>query len=91
MPFQVLLQLGFSDLGIQRGQLAGNLANFTITEFIQNLNRIDGELLNSSLPKHASGISVLGNPRSYEDSEGITGEHVNRVLQTLRQLSPKRP
>ncbi|MEE9519853.1 MAG: hypothetical protein V3V93_06285, partial [bacterium] len=75
------------DLDLYKGDVSYFLnleANFTITEFIQNLNRIDGELLDSSLAKHASGLSVLGTPRSYEGTEEVTGEHVTRVIQSLR-------
>ena len=75
------------DLDLYKGDVSYFLnleANYTITEFIQNLNRIDGELLDSSLAKHASGLSVLGHPRSYEGAEEVTGEQVTRALQTLR-------
>ena len=75
------------DLDLYKGDVSYFLnlePHFTITDFIQNIGRIDGELLDSSLAKHASGLSVLGNPRSYEGTEEVTGEHVTRVIQSLR-------
>lgn len=75
------------DLDLYKGDVSYFLnleANFTITDFIQNISRIDRELLDSSLARHASGLSVLGTPRSYEGAEEVTGEHVTRVLQSLR-------
>jgi pilus assembly protein CpaE len=75
------------DLDLYKGDVSYFLnleANFTITDFIQNISRVDGELLDSSLAKHASGLSVLGTPRSYEGAEEVTGEHVTRAIQSLR-------
>ena len=75
------------DLDLYKGDVSYFLnlePHFTITDFIQNIGRIDGELLDSSLAKHASGLSILGTPRSYEGAEEVTGEHVTRAIQSLR-------
>jgi pilus assembly protein CpaE len=58
--------------------------DFTIVDFLKNLSRIDEELLHSSLGRHQTGLFVLSHPRSFEEIEDISGEHVTRVLQTLR-------
>jgi pilus assembly protein CpaE len=76
------------DLDLYKGDVSFFLnidTPFTITDFYRNLGRLDGELLNSSLAKHSSGLYVIGHPKSYEEIEDITGEHLTQVLKKLRQ------
>lgn len=75
------------DLDLYKGDVSYLLnmeTEFTIVEFLQDLSRIDEELLHSSLARHPTGIYVLAHPNTFEDIEDITGEHVTRILQTLR-------
>ena len=74
------------DLDLYKGDVTYmlNLDNdFTIIDFLQNMSRIDDELLRSSMAKHPSGLYVLSHPRSFEDIEDVTGERITRVLQIL--------
>ncbi len=76
------------DLDLYKGDVSFFLnleTPFTITDFHSNLGRIDGELLDSSMAKHPSGLFVLGHPKSYEEIEDITGEHLTQVLKKLSQ------
>ena len=76
------------DLDLYKGDVSFFLnleTPFTITDFQHNLGRLDGDLLDSSLAKHPSGLFVLGHPRSYEEIEDITGEHLTQVLKKLSQ------
>ena len=76
------------DLDLYKGDVSFFLnleTPFTITDFQHNLGRLDGDLLDSSLARHPSGLYVLGHPKSYEEIEDITGEHLTQVLKKLRQ------
>lgn len=76
------------DLDLYKGDVSFFLnleTSFTITDFHHNLGRLDGDLLESSLTKHPSGLYVLGHPKSYEEIEDITGEHLTQVLKKLSQ------
>ncbi len=76
------------DLDLYKGDVSFFLnleTPFTITDFQQNLGRLDGDLLDSSLARHPSGLFVLGHPKSYEEIEDITGEHLTQVLKKLSQ------
>lgn len=75
-----------SDLDLYKGDVTYMLnldSEFTVIDFLQNLSRIDVELLRSSMAKHSSGLFVLSHPRSFEDIEDVTGERITRILQIL--------
>jgi pilus assembly protein CpaE len=74
------------DLDLYKGDVTYMLnleTDFTIIDFVQNINRVDEELRRSSMAQHPSGVFVLSHPRSFEDIEDVTGERITRVLQTL--------
>lgn len=58
----------------------------TIVDLLPHINELDGEIIESILQTHASGIKVLLAPPSPEETELITAEHVNIIISALREL-----
>jgi pilus assembly protein CpaE len=76
------------DLDLQFGDIAVMLnvvPRRTITDLIQEVGQLDGELLESYLVNHPSGIKVLPAPTRPEYAELITGSHIEKVINVLKQ------
>ena len=58
----------------------------TIVDLLPHINELDGEVIESILQTHASGVKVLLAPPSPEETELITAEHVNIIVSSLREL-----
>jgi pilus assembly protein CpaE len=58
----------------------------SIADVVAHLRELDGDLLNDTLVKHASGIWVLPSPSELERAEVIGGEETAAVLNGLRQF-----
>lgn len=58
----------------------------TIVDLLPHINELDGEILESILQPHASGVKVLLAPPTPEETELITAEHVSLVIGALREL-----
>jgi pilus assembly protein CpaE len=60
------------------------VSNSSIADLIPHLHTLDDELLDKTLVKHASGISVLAVPSEFERAEAITADEFQRVIEALR-------
>ena len=58
----------------------------TIVDLLPHINELDGEIIDSILQTHASGVKVLLAPPTPEETELITAEHVNIIISALREL-----
>ncbi|MBN2357962.1 MAG: AAA family ATPase, partial [Deltaproteobacteria bacterium] len=58
---------------------------YSISDLIGNMRRLDAELLDSSLTKHASGVSVLSQSHRLDEAEHINLESISSMLAFLRQ------
>jgi pilus assembly protein CpaE len=79
------------DLRLEANDLASLLdlrPSHTLAELCQNPERIDHDLFERSLSKHASGVRLLPPPGSFIDAPGITAEGVRRTLSWGRRLYP---
>lgn len=76
------------DLDLQFGDVAVMLnvvPKRTITELIQDIGQMDTELMEKYLVTHASGVKVLPCPTRPEYAELITGGHVEKIIEILKQ------
>jgi pilus assembly protein CpaE len=67
--------LAFLDLG----------GGYTISDVVANMRRLDRELLDASLLRHASGIHVLAQSHRIEEADRVDSAAVSSLLQFLRQ------
>ncbi|HHW13739.1 MAG TPA: response regulator [Firmicutes bacterium] len=77
------------DLDLQFGNI-GVLMDIAPARTIADLVReksIDVELLDSYLVDHQSGVRILPAPLRPEQADTITGAHVQRIVEGLRQLA----
>ena len=56
----------------------------SVADLVPHLDRLDDDLINTTLAKHASGISVLAAPTEFEQAESIRASDFHRVLDALR-------
>jgi len=56
----------------------------TIGDLVQERNTFDIETLKSFMMLHSSGVSVLCGTKSPEFADFITGDHIDKILNTLR-------
>jgi len=76
------------DLDLQFGDVAvflNILPKKSISELVQERNKMDIDLIESYLIPHLSGIKILPAPMRPEDSELITAENVLEILTVLRE------
>ncbi len=59
--------------------------NYSITDVLANMSRLDRELLATSVTKHRSGVSVLAQSSKVEEAEQIKGPDVTALLEFLRR------
>jgi pilus assembly protein CpaE len=59
--------------------------NYSITDVLANMARLDRELLGSSMTRHSSGVNVLAQSGKLEDAEHIKGADVTALLAFLRK------
>jgi len=59
--------------------------NFSITDLLQNMGRLDRDLLESSMMRHPSGVSVLAQSGKMEEAEHIKGSDITNLLTFLRR------
>ena len=77
------------DLNLKFGNAALFLnvkPRYSIIDVAKNISNIDIKLLKNSLPKHASGVSLLASPLNLEESESINSDHVEQILGLLRDM-----
>jgi pilus assembly protein CpaE len=56
----------------------------TIADLIPHLDRLDDDLIASTMREHASGVAVLAAPNEFEQAESIRPDDFQRVLDALR-------
>jgi pilus assembly protein CpaE len=79
------------DLKLEAGDLAALLdlkPDFTLADLCQNVERLDGSLLERALSRHASGVHLLAPPRQLADVPFVTAEGVRRALALARVAFP---
>lgn len=60
------------------------IPDYTLADVVQNVSRLDIQLLKQSLTKHSSGLYLLPRPVELHDTEGITGESLRKVIGLLK-------
>jgi len=59
--------------------------NYSITDVLANMSRLDRDLLSSSMTKHASGVNVLAQSVKMEEAEHIKGQDITSLLNFLKK------
>ncbi len=75
------LDLQFGDIAIMLNVSAKN----TISDLVKEFGQLDKNLLEEYMVTHFSGVKVLPAPVKPEYAEYITGNHVERIINTLRE------
>ncbi|KAA5542111.1 AAA family ATPase [Roseiconus nitratireducens] len=60
------------------------LPDYTLADVVQNVSRLDIQLLKQSLTKHSSGLYLLPRPVELHDTTDITEEDIRRVIGLLK-------
>ncbi len=60
------------------------IPDYTLADVIQNLTRLDIQLLKKSLTKHSSGLYLLPRPVELRDSSMITEDSLRKVIGLLK-------
>lgn len=63
--------------------------NYSITDVLANMARLDKDLLASSMTKHASGVNVIAQSGKMEEAEHIKGADITNLLAFLRKFYDK--
>jgi len=75
------------DLDLEMGDVLAFLdlaGSYGVADVIDNLHRLDRDLLETSLPRHRSGIHVLAQSNKVEDAEAVDASALGRLLDFLR-------
>jgi pilus assembly protein CpaE len=75
------LDLQSSDIGVMLDLKLNN----TISDIVQNIGYLDGDLLNEYMYKHSSGIDVLLAPPEPQYAELVKPDYMDRILKILKQ------
>ncbi len=75
------LDLQFGDIAIMLNVSVKN----TISDLVKEFSQMDKSLMEEYLVTHFSGVKVLPAPVKPEYAEYITGAHVERIINTLRE------
>jgi len=59
--------------------------NYSISDVLSNLARLDRDLLETSITKHSSGVAVLAQSGKMEESEHIAPADIGKLIGVLRQ------
>jgi pilus assembly protein CpaE len=76
------------DLNLQSGDLElmlGVRPKFSLTDVVDNRDRLDDALLASYLTHHSANVSLLAAPTKAESAEDIEPKHIYEVMELLRQ------
>ncbi|MEM1224784.1 MAG: AAA family ATPase [Planctomycetota bacterium] len=60
------------------------IPDYTLADVVQNVSRLDIQLLKRSLTKHASGLYLLPRPVELRDIDGIDPESLRKVIGLLK-------
>jgi pilus assembly protein CpaE len=76
------------DLDLNLGDVLAFLdlhGSYAIADVAANLHRLDRDLLDSSLPRHRTGLHVLAQSDKLEQADHVDGRAVGKLLELLRQ------
>lgn len=59
--------------------------NYSITDVLANMARLDKDLIESSMTRHVSGVNVLAQSGKMEEAEHIKGPDITNLLSFLRK------
>jgi pilus assembly protein CpaE len=77
------------DLDLNAGDVTTFLnmkTSYTISDVTTNISRLDKSFLQGVIQKHASGISVLAEPKKVEEGISISGGEIKKVLSLLKTM-----
>ncbi len=60
------------------------IPDYTLADVVQNVSRLDIQLLKQSLTKHSSGLYLLPRPVELHDTAAITDESIRKVIGLLK-------
>jgi len=60
------------------------IPDYTLADVVQNVSRLDIQLLKQSLTKHSSGLYLLPRPVELHDTAAITEESIRKVIGLLK-------
>ncbi|MDA8745586.1 AAA family ATPase [Rubripirellula amarantea] len=72
------LSLGDADVFLD------SIPDYTLADVVQNVSRLDIQLLKRSLTKHSSGLYLLPRPVDLHDSLSITEDSIRKVIGLLK-------
>jgi pilus assembly protein CpaE len=71
------LALGDADIALDL------IADYTLSDLVENIDKLDMTFLNRSLSKHSTGLALLPHPLNVGDATMITEEHLKRIISLL--------
>lgn len=71
------LTLGDADIALDL------MADYTLSDLVENIDKLDMTFLNRSLSKHSTGLALLPHPLDVSDATLITEEHLKRIISLL--------
>lgn len=71
------LALGDADIALDL------IADYTLSDLVENIDKLDMTFLNRSLSKHSTGLALLPHPINVSDATMITEEHLKRIISLL--------
>ena len=71
------LTLGDADIALDL------VADYTLSDLVENIDKLDMTFLNRSLSKHSTGLALLPHPLNVGDATMITEEHLKRIISLL--------
>ncbi len=77
------LDLQFGDVGI----MLDLKPDRTIYDAVQNIDRLDADMLSGYLVKHSSGLRALLAPVRPEDADAVTVSRIATILSLLREMA----
>lgn len=79
------------DLKLYNGDLSALLdvrPTHNLAELCQTVGQMDRSMFERSLAKHASGVHLLGPPRTYPDAQLVSADGVRQILNLARTAFP---
>ncbi|QDT06999.1 Septum site-determining protein MinD [Rubripirellula lacrimiformis] len=61
-----------------------SIPDYTLADVVQNISRLDIQLLKRSLTKHSSGLYLLPRPVELQDTLSITDDSIRKVIGLLK-------
>jgi pilus assembly protein CpaE len=77
------------DLDVNLGDVLAFLdvaGTYSVSDVAANMHRLDRELLDSSLPRHRSGLHLLAQGEKLEEADRIDGPMIGKLVEFLRHL-----